>query len=90
MESILPEAECPDAVMTNFDHTIDQSVADRIKESGECSQYAGWNFCGYVWWEAEADQWACEIWQYNAVMEVIRADSLETIMAKVSNEYGSD
>jgi len=78
--------EWPNAVMTNFDHTIDNEVAGILMEKPFYAQYSGWNFCGYVWWDD--GMWACEVMQYNATMEVVRAETLDEVMEIVSDRYG--
>ena len=75
-------------VISNFDHLIDTVVADEIKGMDIYSQYAGWNFCGYVWWSTEHDKWACEVWTYNVYQETILADTLEEIRTEVCEKYG--
>lgn len=82
-------AYCPDSVMSNFDHTIDVAVAARLQEEPAFAQYSGWNFCGYVWWDKGAQTFNCEVWHYNAPVEVV-SGSLEEIMDDVSDKYGWD
>lgn len=75
-----------DCVMSNCDHLIDHTTADKLKQSKHWSQYAGWNFCGYVWWNK--DKWSCEVWQYHEHVDTIHGDTLQDIMDEVSVEYG--
>lgn len=75
-----------DTVMSNSDHTIENDVAEKLKQGKFYSQYAGWNFCGYVWWNN--DKWSCEVWTYNSISEIIDGSTLEGIMEKVSDKYG--
>lgn len=80
----------PEGVMSNFDHEINESVATAIKGQPFFAQYAGWNFCGEVWWDAAAELWCCEVWQYHTHVATISADTLEEIMEEVSDRYGYD
>ena len=77
-----------DAVMTNFDHAIDEDVAKEIKGKPLYAQYAGWNFCGEVWWTGE--KWACEIHQWRSHVDTVEANTLQEIMDEVSDRYGHD
>lgn len=88
--SRIPESysEYSEAVMSNYDHTIDNEVAEHIKGKELSAEYAGWNFCGYVWWEG--DMWNCEVWHYGSWQKTFNAETLEEIMSNVSDEYGSD
>ena len=88
MSAVATRPRCRDDVMSNFDHQIDEAVATRIKESGEWSAYAGWNFHGRVWWTGE--KWACEVWCYHEAQEVVTAPSLEELMEGVSSQYGAE
>lgn len=77
-----------DAVMSNFDHEINNEIAEKIKGKKYFSQYAGWNFCGYCWWQA--GKWHCEIHVYRCYQKTISATTLQEIMDEVCDEYGSD
>lgn len=82
--------EYSEAVMSNFDHEINESIAKKLKKENIYSQYAGWNFCGYVWWNRKIKKWCCEVWQYRSHVETITANTLNEIMEDVSNKYGND
>ena len=87
LETMEYEAELS---MSNCDHSIDEGLPEKLMQN-ECklySQYAGWNFCGYVWFEDK--QFTCQVWQYNSPREEITADTLEEIMNLVSEEWGSE
>lgn len=88
--SRIPESytEFSEGVMSNFDHDIDEKVAEAIKDRPLYAQYAGWNFCGYVWWQN--GKWCCEVWTYGSWCKTFVADTLSEIMSDVSSEYGSD
>lgn len=77
-------------VMSNFDHTIDTDVANRLREREEYAPYAGYHFCGYVWWDRPRARWACEVWHYQVHMDTVTADTLEAIMREVSDKWGWD
>lgn len=81
-----PETYLHTPVMTNFDHSIDQGVAEKLKsDPSTYATYAGWNFCGYVWWNGES--YICEVWQYNSLIDWATG-TLEEIMEEVSTKYG--
>ena len=77
-------------VMSNFDHAIDQEVAQELL-AGDCrAEYTGWNFFGNVWYEPGPKKYCCEVMQYHATMETVECDTLEDIMRTVSEKYGWD
>lgn len=78
--------EYPEALMSNFDRVIDDNVAEAIQNRPLYAQYAGRNFCGYVW--RQDGKWHCEIWTYKSYCETFSADTLQEIMSGVSFEYG--
>ena len=80
--------EIDDAVMTNFDHSINRKVEAqlRAKPNEVCSVYAGMNFCGYVWFDGA--KLKCEVLVYHEPQKVFSAEDLETIMEEVSSEFG--
>ena len=77
-----------DIVMSNADNSIKSDIAKKLKTGKYFAQYAGWDFCGYVYWDK--DQWACEVWTYHNHDKTIKAETLSDIMDKVSKEYGSN
>ncbi len=75
--------------MSNFDHSIADGLAEELKATGGYAQHAAYNFCGYVWWDGK--EFVEEVWIYNAPQEtLLRAETLEEIMAMANAEYGSD
>lgn len=81
--------EAEDAIMSNFDHEINYEIAEVLKDGKYYAQYAGWNFCGYVYWDISKQEFICEVWTYNSIREIIKGKTLELIMKKVCKEYGS-
>ncbi len=79
-----------EGVMTNYDHSIDENVAEKLRKKYIFAQYSGWNFCGYVWWNRILNKWSCEIWQYNSHIGTIHASTLHEIMHHASWRYGSE
>lgn len=84
-----------DLGMSNEDHSIDPGLEEalRDKPSKVLGTYIGWNFYGYVWHDADTNQFVCQVWTYNSTSkfrpkEEVTADSLEEIMELVSEEYG--
>ena len=78
----------PDTLMSNFEHTIDKEIEQKIKVQKLYAQYTGWDFYGYVWYDN--NKWNCEVWQYGSHDDTVTADTLEEIMEEVSMGYGSD
>jgi hypothetical protein len=73
--------------MSNSDRSIDEGFEDALKaDTNNYGQYAGYNFCGYVWF---ALGWfTCQVWTHGEACEEIKATNLEDIMREVSGEYG--
>ena len=76
--------------MSNLGPTIDEGLAEALKKAPRkvLAQYAGWDFCGYVWFDSS--QFVCQVWTYGSRKEEIAADSLEDIMTSVSEKYGAE
>jgi DNA modification methylase len=77
-----------DDIMSNFDHDIDNNVAEELKQTDQYAQYSGWNFCGEIWWDKESKKWCCEIWTHAFYRETYESDSLKEIMNSVSEKFG--
>ena len=76
--------------MSNFDHSIDKGLENKLKSGKVFSQYSGYNFCGYVYYDKKKKKFGCEVWQYHSLTEVIYKKKLEEIMEEVCEKYGSD
>ena len=75
--------------MTNFNHFISEGLAEYlIAHPDEFAEYTGFSFIGYVWYDGE--QFSCQVWQRNHLVEKIREPTLGNIMETVSNKYGNE
>lgn len=79
---------CIGAVMTNFDHSIEEWADERLRAGDVYGDYPGRDFFGKVWFDGESFQ--CQVWQYGSPVETIAASSLEDLMDSVSEVYGWD
>ena len=75
-----------EAVASNCDHSFNAPLAERLKHEPVFSQYAGWHFCGYVWFGA--GQYHCAVYTYKSYRETISAATMEDLMTAVSDNYG--
>lgn len=82
-----PYPSSGDVVMTNFDHEIDQDVADRLKIVEMSADYAAGNFNGQVWWDRADETYKCEVWRFHIPVEVTWG-TLPEIMQNLSERYG--
>lgn len=89
MESQAPDWPDAGEVATNFDWSIDERMAGRLRREKITARYAGWNFNGLVWWDRDAETFKCEVWRYH-IPRWIAEGTLPEIMEAVSNEHGRD
>ncbi len=82
--------ELEGTVMSNFGHKIDYEVAELLKDGKHYSQYAGWNFCGWVYYDVLEKLFICEVWVYHTLREILKYRTLELIMKNVCENYGYD
>jgi len=81
-------AETNESLMSNFDHVIDESVAEELKGGNCWAKYTGWEFYGKVWY-VEA-QYHCEIWRYGSHVSTISEDTPQELMDAVCSHWGSE
>jgi hypothetical protein len=77
-----------DMGMTNFDHAIEPGFEDALRRGGVWGRHAAWNFNGRVWFED--GEFHEQVWVYGAPRAILSASTLEDLMCKVNDEYGSD
>ena len=92
--NVIHPLRCPydeeiEEIMSNFDHQIEEDIAQELKERPCFSRYAGWSFNGKVWYDRSKEIYRCEIWQYHSYMGTL-SGTLQEIMNQASDEYGSD
>ncbi len=78
------------SVMSNFDHAIDEDVAQELQKTKAYAHYPGWDFSGQVWWDRKGKQWCCGVWVYKRHVETMYAVDLRELMTEVSDKYGWD
>lgn len=82
----LPIAE---GELTNFDHTIDESVPRELATADKMAAYSGYNFHGYVYL-AQEGLYVADIHCFKSHAGFVEANSLPEIMSKVCEEFGYD
>jgi hypothetical protein len=73
--------------MSNFDHTIDEGFAEKLKSGKYFGRHAAWDFNGLVYWLK--GKFHTDVWVYGSYQESFSADSLEELMELANEEYGS-
>jgi hypothetical protein len=72
-------------VMTNYDHSVEEAVAERLRRGGMCGQHTALGFHGWVWF---ADgRWHEQVFVHHVAQGSFSADSLEELMGIVNNEF---
>lgn len=79
-----------DEVMSNFDYSIDKDVEIKLIKEDVYSQYSGWNFCGYVWFDKTDELFKCEVWRYRSHIETFEAPTLKELKDDISWDYGCE
>ena len=88
--NILKKYEDIGVIMDNFNQEINNGKAGRLKQKKCFGVYAGWNFCGYVWFDREEKKYTCLVCCYGTPRVIVRERTLKQIMRKVSERYGWD
>jgi hypothetical protein len=73
---------------SNFDHTLDESAEELLREGKTLMQHAAWNFCGWVWFKDGMFYEA--IMQYRVLMETLSDPTLMEVIRKANEKYGSE
>lgn len=74
------------SLMSNFDHEVDQHVAERLQAEKVRAKYAGWNFNADCWFEN--GEFYAAVYCYHRYQTTFHADTPEELMILVSNKYG--
>lgn len=75
-----------DDLMSNFDHSVDQAVADRLRNEQVLAIYPGWDFNATCWF---ADgMFHAGVHVFHEYIETLSAGTPEELMTLVCEEYG--
>ena len=87
VKDLEPPGECIALSMSNFDHVIDEGMAEAL-QAGHCyGQHYAWNFCGDVWWQD--GQFIERVKVYRVVCGFHSAPTLRELMKVVNEAWGS-
>jgi hypothetical protein len=89
MSGVQPEITWSTKGMSNFDHSIDDGLADDLK-AGMRASHSAWNFNGQVWWDPDEQVFKEDVWVYHVKQVTLSAPTLEDLMRVVNDEYGWD
>jgi hypothetical protein len=78
--------ELDDNLMSNFDHEVDQTVAQLLRNGRVWAGYPGWNFFAHCWFAD--DQFHAAVLVYHEHRSTISAETPEELMKAVSDTYG--
>lgn len=78
-----------DTVYSNCDHVL-ALTAQQVQATGQYHLHAGWNFCGYVWWDQKRQQFTEEIWRHGHLVATVTSDTLDALIGDVVADYGSE
>jgi hypothetical protein len=77
-----------DRLMSNYDHQVDHSVAERLRSGQFLAEYTGWNFHAVCWF-ADA-MFHAEVCVRGIHRLTLSADTPEELMKAVSEVFGDE
>ncbi len=87
LENIKKPEEEGELVYSNVDHEF-ALTEEEIKQSNEHHQHAAWDFCGYVWYDAEEQLFIEEIWIYHNLEVTLYQKELKDLIELANATYG--
>jgi len=88
MNKIPKDYEFKGDAFTNFDHSIEDGIEDKLKTSKSSYCHSAYDYYGIVWFSD--GQFHEEVWQYNIHMETISSSSLSELITKVTDKWGDN
>jgi hypothetical protein len=75
-------------IYSNLDHQLDHEVVKKaLKTPGEKFQHSAWDFCGYIHWDEDSEEWVEEVWVYHSVIGTFRNKNLIDLIDEVNSKY---
>lgn len=75
-----------DDIMSNFDHEVDQAVAQKLRDEKVLAPYPGWDFWACCWFSK--GQFHAAVNTYRVHRATISAATPEELMKAVSDKFG--
>lgn len=76
-------------LMSNFDHTVDEKVAERLKaDPTAAAEYTAWNFHAACWYKDS--QFHAAVSVYGDHQVTLSADTPEELMEACSERFGGE
>lgn len=69
---------------------IDDGTEEALRSGKTYAQHAAWDYCGYVWWDAEDKKFHEEIWRYGTHVATLSDDTLQGVVDQACAKYGSE
>ena len=90
LAKVHPDAKRLPIGMSNYDGQIDEGLDEalRAEPTKVFATHAAWNFAGRVWFENS--QFHELIWRHHIPIEILKADTLQELMAMANEAYGSE
>jgi hypothetical protein len=75
-----------DVLMTNYDHSVNHEVADKLRSGQYRAEFTGWNFHAACWYHA--DRFWAEVSVFGQHRATFDAETPEQLMAAVNERFG--
>ena len=77
-----------DNLMSNFDHEIDQTVAEELKRDKLIAEYPGWEFHATCWWDGARGKYLAAVRRYHALVATYAAGTPKELMDAICEDFG--
>lgn len=78
-------------VYSNLDHILDDGVVAELKADPSLwGQHAGFHFCGWIRWDAEAQEWVEEVWRFKSVITTYRDKDIAEVIRQTIENFGAE
>jgi hypothetical protein len=82
--------ELGENLMSNFDHEVNEDVADKLRTTQAVAVYPGWEFNAKCWWDGQNARYLAAVRRYGTLRGTYAAPTPQDLMRAISMEYGPD
>jgi hypothetical protein len=87
-EKDFDKESCLGFIYSNFDHVLEEEKVPLLETLGSWAEHGAYNFYGIIWFEN--NKYKEEVFQYQMSQGVFEADSIEDLIKKVIEIFGSE
>ena len=79
-----------ESIYSNFDHVLNVSEINLMKQDGKEREHAALNFFGFIYYDKESELFIERIMRYHSQVAIIKHADIQDCIDEANERYGDD